>query len=235
MSEYNEIDENGKIICQICNIHSGCINTNHLKKHGLTLNEYKEMYPGINVVSQSFKEAKGRGRKKTEGDVKITEDIIMDEVPIKAQEIPEVKIEDLKTRIDRIRKISSEFEDVLKDDDLSSNPFYSTYPDLSNNIPKDKIKILSFIMSYFPDVVNSYFIEKISLGGSLEYKLITDIAIPSKKIDIEFPDAFWHNKDIQKHIRDNRLENDGWKIINIRGFKPSIDFVKNRLIAEKVI
>ena len=128
---------------------------------------------------------------------------------------------------DYINQVSNFIEEVKSFTNEQNLP---TYPDPNNIIHKDKMKFLNFLLSYFGlDVKNSFFIDRINRTGGVEERLVTDIAIPSMKINIEFPNTFWHNFDIAKANRDYKLKLMGWKIIDIKGTKPSIQDLKDAL------
>ena len=54
---------------------------------------------------------------------------------------------------------------------------------------------------------------------------MSDLADPVRKIDFEFPDAFWHNPGFYYHnaVRIDRLTEAGWKVIKISGVDPDKD------------
>lgn len=219
-----QFNEKGEAICQICGIAFNLLTPAHLKIHSTTVKEYKEKYPGCPMSSEAFK-AKQNYRyekifKEPEKEVQIEE---IQEFSL--DKIPEVKKES---------NTNDFFQDIKK---FVKDNIVTEYPDPNKIIPKGKIKILNLFLSYFPDVKNSFSIEKYSLSGFLEYKLITDICIPSIKIDIEFPDSFWHNRDVPKHNRDGKLKDDGWTIIDIFGVQPSIEeieeIIKTRILVKK--
>jgi very-short-patch-repair endonuclease len=64
-------------------------------------------------------------------------------------------------------------------------------------------------------------IKKIYPVAELEYKFLNyslDIAIPSKKIDIEYDGSYWHkNKKNKDRERDKILKSHGWSVIRIPG------------------
>jgi len=49
------------VICQICKKKFGCVTSNHLKTHGMTTGEYKEIYPNSPMVSSEVR-AKTRAK-----------------------------------------------------------------------------------------------------------------------------------------------------------------------------
>jgi len=229
----NQYDEQGRVICQECKKSFKFITAQHLNKmHGMTTLEYKEKYPGYVFSSKEFRAREKYLKTEIFSTVQENKDTISDNTIKDIDE--EIKIENVDTfDIDKIPnidpKITEKSKNFFEEVKTFSEKIINKYPNPNKVIHKDKLKILDFLLIYFQDIKNSYFVEKRNPTGKLEYRLITDIAVPSLKINIEFPDTFWHNSDIQKESRDLKLKNDGWTIININGKKPSIDSIKNIL------
>jgi len=231
----NQYDEKGMVICQECGKSFGMITSTHLKKfHDISIEEYKLKYPDISIASEAF-----RAKQKLKN-VKLFNDTPA-EIPVNKQEeinfdqiSEEIKIEETNEfDIDKIPVVSKEFANEVSNFIEEVKTFTTgnqvKFPDPKNIIHRNKLKILNFLLFYFNDLKNSYFIEKINKNGILESRLITDICIPSKKLDIEFPNTFWHNRDVPKHNRDTTLKETGWKIIDINESNPTITDVKNAL------
>jgi hypothetical protein len=232
----NQYDEKGMVICQECGKPFGIITSTHLKKsHDMSVEEYKFKYPNISIASEAF-----RAKQKLKY-VKLFNDT-SEKIPVNKQEeimsnqiSEEIKIEETNEfDIDKIPVVSKEFANEVSNFIEEVKTFTDgrnqvKFPDPKNIIHRDKLKILNFLLFYFNDLKNSYFIEKINKNGILESRLITDICIPSRKLDIEFPNAFWHNRDVPKHNRDTTLKETGWKIIDINESNPTITNVKNEL------
>jgi len=220
-------DETGKILCQECGKSFDVILPTHLKKfHNMSMDVYKQKYPGIPLASQSF-----GSKQKYKNTVKAMKE---DELK-KESSGNEFSLDKIPIVQEKITKTSESFFNDLKD--FANNPENLPIKDLETeevkkfndpSIHKTKLVILNFLASYFIDLKNSYFIEKINLSGKSEYRLITDVCSPSHKIDFEFNDAFWHNYDLPKTTRDQLLEKDGWKIINFQG-TPSVEKIKKVL------
>lgn len=217
-------DEKGMVVCVICGKHYNQITPKHVKSHGFTMAEYKEKYPKAPLVSVGFKaKQKFRNNKTVFSKIDIDEELKKgqkQEIDIEEMEIDKIpKLSKLEESIKTEDNFLSEIKELIDDNQLE-------YPNPNNSIHRDKIKILNFLIIHFPDVRNSYYVEKISVSGMMEYKLITDIAIPSLKINFEFPKSFWHNSDYPKRIRDAKLKKDGWKIIDINEPKPTVSHIK---------
>jgi len=236
MDQYNET---GMVICQECGKPFNAITVQHLNKsHNMSIVEYKQKYEGFPLVSQGFS---AKQRLKGVKLFKESPDIIVDEIKDEPIEITqEIKIEDCDDfDLDKIPIIPKDFTEsvsnFIEEVKQFTNENKLEFPDPNNIIHKDKLKILNFLLSYFHDIKNSYYIEKTNISGHLEYRLITDICIPKEKLNIEFPNTFWHNMDVPKRNRDSILKNDGWIIIDIPGAKPSISDIKNILKDLKLI
>lgn len=210
-------DEKGKAICQICGEAFNFIASPHfLKKHNMTTAEYRKQYPDSPIASHSFK---AKQKKHSKANLFIPKE----EVEIEKEFYLDNKDPLVKKHKKFTKRIKTPKCDIIKE-----------YPNKNNSIHQDKIKILNLLLQFFQDVQDSYYIMKYSLSGFLDYTLITDICIPSMKIDIEFPETFWHNQDRPKVVRDLTLKQDGWKIIDILGKNPSLEEIEN-IIKTKIL
>jgi very-short-patch-repair endonuclease len=75
------------------------------------------------------------------------------------------------------------------------------------NVSKQQYELYLLIKSKYPEAELEY---AIKTNHSVRY---ADIAIPSKKIDIEFDGIYWHKNSLLDNIRDNHLAEVGWKTI----------------------
>jgi hypothetical protein len=209
----NYVTKEGKVICQVCKKEYNVITPAHLKKsHNMTMDEYKLKYPNASLVGEKTKNRRKYSQdqyfktKQEENDefkefYKNDNNPEIEEINIK-KEIEENDDEIIKEYV--IEK-SKDF-DVLeykankKDNDIEINP-----------IQKMKNRIHKQIKKYFPNTKIDYLIEEKSMiGNRLLYAYITDFCDPVLKVDIEFPDTFWHNNDMLNNSnRDINLERDG--------------------------
>lgn len=228
-----------RVICQECGKEFKVITIQHLRKeHNMDFTEYKSKYPDAKTVSESVSKMNSYKNSSLFKNSNKEQDVIS------AEEKQEIKIEECDDfDLDKIPIIPKEFTESVSNfieevktftKDNSANKI-TEFPDPTNSINKDKLKILSYLIGLFPDLENSYFVEKNTISGSLEFRLVTDISSPKKRIDFEFPNTFWHNQDILKPSRDSLLKNMGWKIINIPGSKPSLSEIKEILKLNKLI
>jgi hypothetical protein len=84
-----------------------------------------------------------------------------------------------------------------------------------------KSKILDHLRTFFSNIQQDYMIKLIDGGGKLHNEFITDYADPVLKINIEFPDVFWHNQGVIDLNRDEKMQRYGWKVIKISGNNPT--------------
>ena len=204
------LNDQGQVGCAICKKFFTIITSGHLKKdHMMTMVEYRTKYPDAPLAGEIFS-AKQHGRYNDmfsntpypEDSITDSKPKIIKETQIKANDDPKEKIE----------------IQALKEN------YYGVH--------EDKVRILNFLKNFFPNLVNNYILGKISLGGSLEYRICMDIADPTKKLDFEFPTTFWHNVGFpDKHYREQRLQDCGWKIISFtRGTSnPEIEYILKEL------
>ena len=255
MEQYNET---GMVICQECGKAFQLLIKQHLQFHNLTFQEYKNKYPDFPTcgkaysAKQKLKNVKLFDNSETIIKIKespvLIEDILREdnfeytktspeiEKDLVYKKPEEIKIEDLgDIDIDKIPVVSKEYINEISNfieevKTFSNEQTYPEFPNPGNSIHKDKIKFLNVLLMYFGNnVKNSYFINKMNMQGGIEERIVTDISILNKKINIEFPNTFWHNFDISKSIRDSKLKLMGWKVIDISGPKPSIQDLKKAL------
>lgn len=203
-------DERGNVICQLCHQGFSVISPTHLKKHhGLTFAAYKSQFPDAPISGEKFSKTMTYARTKI-----FKDENAIDTIP----QIEAILEENFEEKL-------KEFSNYRKPKEFTSN----------GSIPKGKLDILNFLLAYFDEVENNYFVEKYTLSGHLDYRLITDIVDLKRKINFEFPNAFWHNKDVAKAHRDLKLTTDGWTIVEIRSKSPTVEEVENELRKNNLI
>ena len=241
MSNYPKY-ENGKVICQECGKAFKVISATHMKNHNMTLEEYRRRYSDCPVSSDKheswrkyqntsvFQESDSESN--TDQIVDIIEDFKSEPIlkPINQIKIPEIELNDnidIKN-IDIRELIQSNDLDPVKE--IEQKSFILEYPDPKNQIPHDKKKLLNFLLSYFPNIQNNYMVEIYYKSGHLAESFVTDITEPSSKIIFDFPNAFWHNKDLYHNpFKKQKLIENGWKIYNIKSSCPTINDIMDKL------
>ena len=201
---YPPIDEeSGKIICQMCGKPFGRITAAHMKTHGLTTVEYKHRFPDAPMTSEKTKTRMKFSQSKLFKEEK--SDFASDD---SFPEVEEISIPDI-------------VEYKMEQDIIPSNGL----------MIGSKAGILDHIRVVYPSARADYFIEKKNIQNVLEYRYVTDIADPIKKIDFEFPDTYWHNSDpyVALSVRNARLVEDGWTIVTIRSKAPTPEQIDNEI------
>lgn len=229
--------------CEICGQELKILSGHHLKKHKISYNEYVKKYFGSLENKKRILNSKNEKENNITNDVSILnlnefpdEKIIPD---FKIENNDDINIDNLKVKVEEIFGNTNGLESI-------DDPFISkisnvikrknvVYVDPRNLTSPDKIELITYLMNIFSNIENNYFIEKITLTGFLVYRYVTDIANPTLKIDFEFPNAFWHNQDVPKIVRDPILKRDGWKIINVMSSRPSIEDLEIELKKLKLI
>lgn len=80
-------------------------------------------------------------------------------------------------------------------------------------ISKPQLQLYNIVKKYYANAELEYYICK----GDGKY-IWLDIAIPDKKINIEYDGLYWHNKELDKE-RDRFLQQQGWKVYRIQSYK----------------
>lgn len=214
--------------CLICEGEVEKSLVNHLRiKHKMTTVKYLETYPDAEMHSAGHlqylrdlskrideKNSKKRGKKPKNftGEIDISvANFLKEEIDSKAYDF------------DAFQK---EFYTEAKKEILVEKVIEKhTYKNSRLNTEMDKLQILEYLDVAFPKniVENNFLAEKKSMCGSImEYVLLTDIAIPSLKIDFEFPNTYWHNLTDHLYNRSIVLVDDSWKIVNIMTANPTV-------------
>jgi hypothetical protein len=201
--EYPEYDRKGRVYCQECGKTFMLLTPSHLKTHGLRYAEYKDKYPGAPTSTEEFKALSkySKPNKYTDEDYKIlgTEVVIDEDIPV----------------------IDDEFE----------MPKAESAKHFDTPMEAKKYEILTFLLNFLKDVKMDYPIEIFDGQGVLLFSAISDYADPFQLINIQFPDTFWHNRDLdgENPNRDRKLQENGWKVINIKSNSPSINDIEKEL------
>jgi len=200
---YPLMDENGKLLCQICGKSYLIISPKHLKSHGIRYSEYKLRFPNAPFSTSEFAAQSRYGKFK---------DIFSDD--------DEMIIED------EIGNIGKEFDgmedpEIHEELEIDITKLSQTIRKYKDPMEERKSKILDYLRSFFSNIQQDYVVQLIDGGGMLKSEFITDFADSVLKIDIEFVNVFWHNKGMIDMNRDNKMKEYGWRIINIRGNNPT--------------
>jgi len=83
-------------------------------------------------------------------------------------------------------------------------------------------RVLDELKRFLPDIQKSYAIRSLyPVTNIVIFEFMTDFADPLRKIDIEFPNTFWHHRDVADTARKSKLEELGWRIIELQTDSPT--------------
>jgi len=194
---YPPFDEKtGKIHCQICGNKYLVISPKHLIKHRINHSDYTKRYPNAPLSSKEFNIKSKYGRVKNLFEpTEVTDPEELEEVIVNE----EPNIED-----------DIDIEKILKE---------KTYKD---PVKQSKAQVLDTLRSYFSNIRQDYMIEEYGpMSGRLKYQYITDFTDPVLRIVIQFPNTFWHNRDVNiDPLKNYKMREDGWKVLVVKSKAP---------------
>jgi len=92
----------------------------------------------------------------------------------------------------------------------------------TNPIKVAKNRILDYLKVHFTNVKSDYLIRQFGSDNRLKFEFITDFCDPILKVVFQFPDTFWHNKDLLLDPNKKlKLESYGWKVYEIPTNNPT--------------
>jgi len=188
-------EKTGRVTCQICGKSYQVISPTHLKKHNISYADYIKRYPTAPLSSKEFTVKSKYGKVKDLFTPKESEDAL-EEVVVDEQPTVENELD---------------IEKMLKE---------NTFKDPTK---QSKAQVLDDLKSFFTNVRQDYMIEEYGkMSGRLKYQFITDFADPILKVVIQFPNTFWHNRDVNiDPLKNEKLTEDGWKVLIVKGRAPS--------------
>lgn len=217
---YSYYDEKtGKVRCQLCGKAYLVISPTHVKKHGITYDEYKMKFPDAPLSTDEFKIRGTHGKFKDLFEPKKQDEEIGEEILITEEEYPP---DDIVEEI--IKEAVDEEEEKIK-----------KLGDSEKQKPKDPIKamkrrVYDGLSIYFSNVKADYVVEDKTIGGKTKYSYITDFCDPMMRIIFEFPNTFWHNTDFfLDPMKYEKLRQDGWKIIVIKSKAPTVKDIERAI------
>jgi hypothetical protein len=187
-------EETGRIHCQICGNKYLVISPKHLMKHDISHADYTKRYPTAPLSSKEFNVKSKYGKVK---------DLF---APTEPDELEEVIVNEEPNIEDDI-----DIEKILKE---------KSYRD---PVKQSKAQVLDTLRSFFTNVRQDYMIEEYGKrSGRMKYQFITDFTDPILRIVIQFPNTFWHNRDVHIDLTKHyKLKEDGWKILVVKSRSPS--------------
>lgn len=204
---YPLVSDEGKVICQICGKPYLVISPRHLGTHNVSYEEYKTRFSGAPLSSKEFNKMGKIARDKN----------IFVEEELKAFEVEEPK-EDI---VDE--DIPEKDVDPTVDQEIDFEQVYAEAPLAEKDICSvSKDRILDHLRAFFTNIRKDYMIQVFNINNLLMFEFISDFADPILKVNIQFPNAFWHNR--MQYVdsnRDKKLEEHGWKVIRIKSKGPT--------------
>lgn len=201
----NFYDEDGKVICQVCQKSFHFITPRHLNLHNITSDEYKEKYNTPLFRKDFYTEGKKRGRPSTieKHPVEILLNKPVIEELVEFKECDEIK--DLS--VNKVQKVKNHLDPM-----------------------EDKNDIIDFLKTIYKDIEINTFITKHDKNGCIVYSYMTDIIDRKSKTIFDFPNSFWHNVQVgvSNHIKKRMLENDGWKFVEITVTMPRLHHIREK-------
>jgi very-short-patch-repair endonuclease len=200
---YPLFNEDGKVICQICGKPFMVISPRHLSgKHNIKYGEYKLRFPDAPFSNAEFAARSKFGKEKG----------IFNDDEVQVEELGDIQKE-----FDGLE--DPEIHDEMEIDISKLTETVRKYKD---PMQEKKSRILDHLRTFFSNIQQDFMIQLIDGGGKLHEEYITDFADPILKVNIEFPDTFWHNQGNVDLMRDEKMKMYGWKIIKISGAAPSL-------------
>ena len=200
---FSAFNAKGKVMCQVCGKPYMILTPSHLKTHGLKYSEYNRKFPGAPMTTEEFKALSkySKPSKYTEEDMKIL---------------------GKETIID---------DDIPVIDDDFEMPKVQVSKKFSNPIDAKKHQIFSFLVEFLPNLKMDHLIKIMNVQNVHQHSVISDFADPFMKINVEFPDTFWHNMNtgFRDPNRNGKLREYGWKVITVKGPNPSIKAIDKAL------
>ena len=93
-----------------------------------------------------------------------------------------------------------------------------------------KAKIIDHLKLYFANIKKDYLITQYGTDKRLKFEFITDFCDPILKVVVQFPETFWHNVEAGIDLNKNlKLEQYGWKVIEIPTKNPSFELIDQYL------
>jgi very-short-patch-repair endonuclease len=199
MSEYPFplYDEKGKVVCQICGKSFMTISPRHLRNHNVSYSDYFKRFPNAPKSNEEFAARSKYGKDKVIfKDQEEKEDIIGEDILV--EEDPEIVELPIQKEVERLINKVSPMENM-------------------------KNKFRDHLQLYFTNIKQDHLIREFGKDHRLKFEFITDFCDPALKVVIQFPDTFWHNREISVDLNKKlKLEQCGWKVIEILGASPDL-------------
>lgn len=200
---YPFTNSKGKVLCQMCGKPFLIISPRHLKRHEVTLNEYKLRFPDAPISGEEFNAQSLHGKNKNLF-LQNGEDVEEVTVSLETEPVEEIP------------------EPIVEEEINIEELYNKTLPQQVDHCDASKDKILDHLNSFFSNMKKDHLIQIYTMDNRLLHEFISDFADPVLKINFEFPKTFWHNRmNGSDEIRDLRLKENGWKVIRNNSRNPT--------------
>lgn len=216
---YPEFDKEGKVICQLCGKALNIISPSHLRKHEMSLEQYKERFKDLKITGEKYRTVQKFCHATLFAPQAKPLTQIMEEVLV--NEPKEPTEDDIKNMA-----LTKEVLNAIEQQKTTESEIEK--PKIRNPMQDMKARILELLKRYFIHVQQNYTVQEFAPSGHLLLECITDFADPVTKTVINFPKTFWHNKNPDPAVN-TRMSEYGWKVIEIHSLAPS-----NKEISEVV-
>lgn len=223
------------IECRICGKKFARMTPQHLKKHGYTSEQYKKEFPDAPLSSDEFKlkqryiqsEIVRNAYDKPPPPPKAieTEDPFdrSKRNPLEDEKeffsITEIFNDEPDPEVEELEVVTEKSSDKRRIQEFLESFSSSKFKDIKFRAKSDLIK---FLRNFFPHIVENYIFKKTNIQGHIEHQFITDVADPIRRVNFEFPNAFWHNNDnIPPVFRDKVMKANGWVVVRIASRTPT--------------
>ncbi len=173
------LSKDGKVRCQVCGKLFKMISTTHLKKHKMSMDDYRESYPDAPITAEEFSALSKYSTSEEEAPV-VEEEVNIEEVV--QQEIEEEqRIQEIESAPPEVYKpevvIVTQRDPVEPDpipEEIFEAPDAEFQPKASGTMG-GKQEVLKFIQFYLPNLVDSMYVtEKHKFDGVIEYQTLAD-------------------------------------------------------------
>lgn len=201
--KYPPFNEKGKVFCQECGKTYMILTPSHLKTHQLKYSEYQDKYPDAPITTEEFKALSKYSKPKKYTD---------EDIAILGKEVV----------ID---------EDIPVIDDDFEMPKNQVAQSFDTPMESKKNEIFHFLIDFLPDLKMDFQIEIFDIQQSLIFSTISDFADPFLKINVQFPNTFWHNMDMvgEDLNRTRKLRENGWKTVTVESNSPAIKLIEKEI------
>ena len=214
--EYPLFSDEGKVICQICGKPYLVISPRHLGTHKIKYDEYKLRFPDAPLSCEEFNASSKYGREKT---IFVEEEMSKFE---QESDLPDEDVEEIEVNEEPDIDEEIDLHEVLEKEKIDADP-----------MTRSKNKILDHLRGYFTNIEKDYTIRQYGVDNRLKFEFITDFCDPVLKIVIQFPNNFWHNRELgidpNKYLK---MESYGWKVIIIKSAGPTLKEISTRLVSQ---